>query len=213
VGSSALDRLQLRSQPEPEAPAASTSASFPDCWTAYGATNAELETYGATPALTTGHAWLVLAVDVALLVLLALAVFVAVGSPLLRLVSLALAVMVLLSAAAALVWLASTATQIQPRVRVLRIRSALGSGTEIPWDRIAEISLVARRGRPAIGLRLRSPAPEHSGRASAGGLRRRLTSGFDWLLVPRDGNAELLGRVLLRYCIDPRQRRRHLPEG
>jgi len=188
-----------------------SGASFPDCWTAYGATNDELKTYGATPGVTAGPAWLVLAAELALLLVLAGAL-VASGSPALRAACLALAVLVLLSAVAALVWLSATAAEIRPRVRSLGIRSALGSASEIPWERIAEISLVNQRRRQAVGLRLRPTSADVSGAAFLDGLRRRLTSGCDWLLVPRDGNAELLGRVLLRYCIDPRQRRRLLPE-
>ncbi len=188
------------------------AASFPDCWTAYGATNDELKRYGASPRLAAGHVRLVLLGDLALLAALVIGLASSVGYPPALLVGSILAALVLLSTLAAALWLSATAAQVQPRVRGLVIRSALGATTELPWERIAEISLVAQRGRPAVGLRRRTAGDRGVGGRIAT-LRRRLTSGCDWLLAPADGDAELLGRVLLRYCIDPRLRRRLLPDA
>jgi hypothetical protein len=50
---------------------------------------------------------------------------------------------------------------------------------------------------------VRLPAPLRA-------AQRRLSSDVDFLLFPADGECELLGRVLLRYCID-REARRRLP--
>src|SRR4051794_41920182 len=57
--------------------AASNAAAppFPDCWIAYGATDAELRAYGVAPRLMTRPTWAVFAGQVAVLIVLGLVVF------------------------------------------------------------------------------------------------------------------------------------------
>lgn len=81
----------------------------------------------------------------------------------------------------------------------------------VPWEQIVEIALVDRPGGRLAGLRLASPRGHGwpVGRWLIG-LARRVDAGYDWLLAPSDGDAELLSRILLRYCIDPNARWHYL---
>jgi hypothetical protein len=179
---------------------------FPDCWVAYGATNAELEAYGAAPRLAAGAAWATVAAQLVLVALLGLVV--ASGAPLwLRGVAAVAGCAVLASAAVSGLRLLATARALTPYRERLELRRALGPTERVSWEQIGEIALAQMPTRQAIGLRLRPgtavrlPAPLRA-------LQRRVSSEFDFLLFPTHGDCELLGRVLLRYCIDRKARRR-----
>jgi hypothetical protein len=180
---------------------------FPDCWLAYGATNDELRAFGRTVALRGSDElgrWLAAQGAVALLGLVGL---VAPLPPAGRLAAGLLALVALASAATT--WLQRRAT---PRGLALlpdgaRLAFAGRDVRTVAWEAIGEIGLAEQRGRRGVGLRLRPPA---GAGPRPGALLRRLLGGFDLVLWPLDGDAERLGRVLLRYCIDPRARRRYL---
>jgi hypothetical protein len=180
---------------------------FPDCWLAYGATNDELRAFGRAAALCGSDElgrWLVAQAAVALLGLAGLVAPLPLGG---RLAAGLLALVALASAATT--WLQRRAT---PRAIALapegaRLAFAAGGERTVAWEAIGEIGLAEQRGRRGVGLRLRPPVG--AGRRR-GAFARRLLGGFDLVLWPLDGDAERLGRVLLRYCIDPRARRRYL---
>jgi hypothetical protein len=181
---------------------------FPDCWTAYGATDPELDAYGAAPPLASGLAWTIVLVQFT--VAMGLAALVASPGPAaLRLIIAIACLADLASALVGLLRLLATARALALGRDHLRLARALGPVETVPWEQIAEIALVQLPRRQAIGLRLRAeaavrlPAPLRA-------AQRRLSSGVDFLLFPADGECELLGRVLLRYCID-REARRRLP--
>ncbi|HLI27582.1 MAG TPA: hypothetical protein VKZ60_10945 [Chloroflexota bacterium] len=180
---------------------------FPDCWLAYGATNDELRAFGRVVVLR-GSAELGRQLAVQLvLALLGLLGGLAPLPPAWRLAAGLLALVSLASATTS--WLQRCAT---PRTVVLTdegVRLAFASGTErsVAWEGIGEIGLAEQRGQRGVGLRLR---PAHAAVGPRWRVPARLLGGFDLVLWPRDGDAELLGRVLLRYCIDPRARRRYL---
>jgi hypothetical protein len=181
---------------------------FPDCWVAYGATNPELDAYAARPRLAAGAAWGVTAAQLALVVLLSIVV--AGTAPLLlRVVAAAAAAAVVGSAAFSVLRLVATARTITPCREHLRLDRALGPSEAVPWEQIGEIALAQLPTRQAVGLRLRPGAVSRLP-AALRTLQRRVGSDFDFLLLPADGDRELLGRVLLRYCID-REARRRLP--
>lgn len=181
---------------------------FPDCWVAYGATNSELEAYGARPPLAAGAAWRVIVAQLALVVLLST---VAAGTAplLLRVVAAATGFAVIGSATFSLLRLFATARAITPRREYLRLDRALGPSEALPWEQIGEIALAQLPTRQAVGLRLRPGAVSHLP-AALRALQWRVGSDFDFLLLPADSDCEMLGRVLLRYCID-REARRRLP--
>lgn len=186
-------------------------AHFPDCWTAYGATNPELQAVGADPPLAWRRAWL--AVGAQLVLVWALAPLALSDAGPVPWLAVALQLAVLCSAAVALVRLLGSPTRLLLRRDGPELRFAFGRALALGWDAVAEIGLVGSPGRLAVGLRLRPQTRELAG--PAGGFRavyRRLSSDFDFLLQPADGDCELLGRALLRYCIDPSARRR-LPPG
>ena len=185
---------------------AEPASRFPDCWLAYGATNDELRAFGPRAALRGSDElgrWLVAQLALAIVGLLGL---IAPLAPAVRLAAGLLALVGLASAGTT--WLQRRAT---PRAAHLlpegvQLEFAGGAAHVVPWDGIGEIGLAEQPGRRGVGLRLRDPR-------AAARLRRaptRLLGGFDVVLWPRDEDAELLGRTLLRYCIDPRARRRYL---
>ncbi len=163
---------------------------FPDCWLAYGATNAELDQYGTAWPLAARRAWLLAAGQLALALALG-AILIGSTAPAVRLAAGGLLVAVVASAAVTLARLSAAPLALSPRRQVA-----------VPWNGIAEIGLAAAPGRHAVGLRL------HAASSRGARLRARLNGGFDRLLYPADGDCELLGRVLLRYCIDAKARRR-----
>jgi hypothetical protein len=183
---------------------------FPDCWTAYGATDAELKAYGSVWPLDARGGWRFLAAQAGIAGLGTVGAiwFGVTGWGLLLIV---VAVGALVSATVSALRLGVTANQATPRAARLTLRSAWGTTVAVPWEQIAEIALVDRLDGRLAGLRLRSSRgdgpPAQRWLAS---IARRLDAGYDWLLAPSDGDAELLGRILLRYCIDPRARRHYL---
>jgi hypothetical protein len=190
------------------APSDAAAPPFPDCWIAYGATDAELRTYGGAPRLMTGPAWGVLVGQVAVLAVLGL---VAVSeAPLwLRGIAAGAGIAVGISAVVSALRLVAMARALTPRREHLWVGRALGPAEAVPWEQIGEIGLAQLPTRQVVGLRLRSGS---GGRLPTllGALSRRVSSGFDFLLVPGDGDCDRLGRMLLRYCID-RQARGRLP--
>ncbi|HZS02819.1 MAG TPA: hypothetical protein VFE37_29190 [Chloroflexota bacterium] len=187
-----------------------TAPPFPDCWVAYGATNPELDAYGVAPRLAAGLAGGVVLAQLVALVVLGLVA--AGGGPLwLRGGAAVAAAAVLGSAVVGGLRLLATARALTPCREHLWLGRALGPVECVPWEQIGEIALVQLPTRQAVGLRLR-PGTAARLPAAARALQQRVCSGFDFLLVPADGDCELLGRVLLRYCID-RKARRRLPAG
>jgi len=183
---------------------------FPDCWTAYGATDDELKAYGVVWPLDARAGWRFLATQTAI------AGLASVGAVWLResgwgwlLLTVALAALV--SAAVSGLRLGVIARQATPRAAQLTLRSSWGVTVAVPWEQVGEIALVDRRDGRLAALRLRAPLGDGApvGRWLAG-IARRVDAGYDWLLAPSDGDAELFSRILLRYCIDPRARRRYL---
>lgn len=173
---------------------------FPDCWTAYGATDPELASYGAAPPLASGLAWTIVLVQLAVAVGLAVMVG-SQGPAALRLIAAVACLADLASAAVGLLRLVGTGRALELGREELRVVRALGPTEVVPWEQVGEIALVRMPRREAVGLRLR---PEAAMRLP-GVLRsaqRRISSDVDFLLFPADGDCELLGRVLLRYCID-----------
>jgi hypothetical protein len=174
---------------------------FPDCWLAYGATNAELDQYGTAWPLAARRAWLLAAGQLALALALG-AILIGSTAPAIRLAAGGLLVAVVASAAVTLARLSVAPLALRPRRDALVLTLPFGRQVAVPWNGIAEIGLAAAPGRHAVGLRL------HAARGRGARLRARLNGGFDRLLYPADGDCELLGRVLLRYCIDAKARRR-----
>jgi hypothetical protein len=192
----------------PRAPA--EAPPFPDCWTAYGAETPELAAFGSERRLAVGAAWALLAGQA--LFLLVLAAVVASAAPLpLRVVAAAAVFAVLGAVVVGLLRLIGTARHLWAERAGVRLSRALGPTEMVAWEQIGEIGLAHTPARWAVGLRLRPAAPS---RLPAGPrwLQQRVSSDFDFLLFPADGECELLGRVLLRYCID-RKARRRLPAG
>jgi hypothetical protein len=190
-------RLELRPATPP----------FPDCWLAYGATNAELAAYGADRPLNTGATWaqgaagLVLAVGLA-----ALATVDGLGQ--LRWLVVALLVAVAGSALVAILRYLAIPGRLSLRRQHLVLRRPAGRELRAAWADVGEIALVSTRARAAVGLHLRRGGRPGEVATVPGRLARTLNGGFDALLVPSDSDCELLGRVLLRYAIDPGARRR-----
>jgi hypothetical protein len=185
-------------------------AAFPDCWTAYGATDAEVQAYGTVWPLDARAGWWLFVAQAAIGGLSGVgAIWVAPSAE--RLVFLAVALAALLSALVSALRLYVTAQQVTPQPARLVLRSAWGATATVPWEQIGEIALANRRQGRLAALRLRSPVQRGG---PGGGLlaaaARRFSGGYDWLLAPRDGDAALFSRILLRYCIDPRARRRYL---
>jgi hypothetical protein len=179
---------------------------FPDCWTAYGATDPELDAYGAAPRLTSGRDWAIVLAQLGVAVGLAAIV----GSPgpgALRLIAAVACLADLASALVGLLRLLAIAREATLGRERLRLARALGPAETVPWEQIGEIALVRLPKRQAVGLRLR---PEAAVRLPAPlrGAQRRISSGVDFLLFPAAGDCERLGRVLLRYCIDRAARQR-----
>jgi hypothetical protein len=189
--------------PASETPAAAEA--FPDCWLAYGATNEELSAYGVEwPQRTNGLAVVAaaqasLAVGLVAVIALTMGVGQAVAGGVLAAVLASLLVSVLRASA--------TIRRIEARQQGFRVVPALGSAFVVPWTGIAEIAAVEMRGRLGIGLRWRPGVGGISPRFLTP-LRRLVAAGFDALASPEAGDAELLARVLLRYCFDPKARRR-----
>jgi hypothetical protein len=183
---------------------------FPDCWTAYGATDAELEAYGTVWPLDVRTGWRFLVAQAAIAGLGAVAAiwFAEYGW---RLLLVVVALAALVSATVSGLRLRVTARQATPRAAQLTLRSGWGRTVAVPWEQVAEIALVDRGSGRLAALRLRPPLGDSGpvGRWLAG-IARRLDAGYDWLLAPSDGDAELLSRILLRYCIDRRARRQYL---
>jgi hypothetical protein len=179
---------------------------FPDCWTAYGATDVELAAYGTSPRLLSGLAWAIVVAQLAAAVALA-AIVLSPGPAALRLVAALACAAGLASAAVGLLRLLATARAVTFGREHVRLTRALGPAENVPWEQIGEIALVLMPRRAAVGLRLR---PGASVRLTAPGraAQRRITSDVDYLLFPADDDSELLGRVLLRYCIDREARQR-----
>ena len=180
---------------------------FPDCWTAYGATDPELAAYGAAPPLASGRAWAIVLAQ--LVVAVGLAAMVASPGPgALRLIAAVACLVDLASAAVGLLRLLATGRALTLGREHLRLARALGPIESVPWEQIGDIALVQMPRRQGVGLRLR---PEARWRLPAAwrAAQRRISADVDFLLFPADGDCELLGRVLLRYCID-REARRHL---
>ena len=179
---------------------------FPDCWTAYGATDSELATYGTAPPLTSGRAWTIVLVQLAVAVALA-ALVASPGPAALRLIAAVACLVDLASAVIGLLRLLATGRALTLEREHLRLARALGPTESVPWERIGEIALVHMPRRQAVGLRLRPAAVV---RLPAGVLatERRINSDVDFLLFPADRDCELLGRVLFRCCIDREARRR-----
>ena len=180
--------------------------SFPDCWVAYGATDPELRAYGAERALATRQAWWVAAVQSGLAALF-LALVISSAPPAVRGTAAVALLAALASSAVSLARLLATVRALAIAPDQLRLRRGLGPPQAVAWAQLGEIGLVEMPARRAVGLRLRSPAAS-SLPAALAGFQRRVSSGFDFLLFPPDGDCELLGRVLLRYCIDPKARQR-----
>ena len=190
------------------AAAGAAGAPFPDCWLAYGATDPELEGYGVTVRLATGGAWLLPAQAAVAVGLLAVALG---GAPAAaRWIAAAACATVLGSGAVGALRLLATARSLDLRREHLDLTPVLGPARRIPWEAIGEIGLVSTPTRSAVGLRRRPRDDGGSAPRPPAGLSR-LRSGFDYLLFPGDGDTERLGRVLLRYCIDSRARRRLPP--
>jgi hypothetical protein len=181
------------------------SAPFPDCWLAYGATDAELAAYGAEPPLARGAAGLLLGQLVALVALTAIALSPAPAPS--RWLAAVVLVSVLASTVVGVRRAQATAGTLQLSRERLVITPLIGRAALIPWEAIGEIGLASTLTRAAVGLRLR---PGALGGDQEGARRGAspLTSGFQYLLYPVDGGAEMLGRVLLRYCVDRKARRR-----
>jgi hypothetical protein len=195
------------------AQAPATAPPFPDCWVAYGATNAELGGYGPDLRLASSRGWLLGGARVALAA--ALAALALGGAPVaVRWGGAVLLCAVLCSAGVALVRLLAAPSRLLLRRERLALEFPFGRRLDLAWESIAEIGLVGSPGRLAVGLRLRPDQQPRRGPAGwFGAVHRRLSSGFDVLLAPADGDCELLGRALLRYCIDPQARRRLLPSA
>jgi hypothetical protein len=183
---------------------------FPDCWTAYGATDTELTAYGCVWPLDARGGWLLLVAQAGIAGLTALGA-VWFGGTWWALLFIAVAVAALVSATVSGLRLGVVASQVTPRAARLTLRSGWGMTADVPWEQVAEIALVDRLGGRLAGLRLRSPRGDSQpvGRWLTG-IARRVDAGYDWLLAPSDGDAELLSRILLRYCIDPRARQHYL---
>jgi hypothetical protein len=174
-------------------------AQFPDCWLAYGATDSELDAYGPTVPLASGTAWLVAAqaaVAAGLLV-----VVLGTTPAAVRWIAAAACLAVLASGIVRALRLLATPRALTLRREHLALVSLRGSLICILWESVAEIGLVSTPTRSAVGLRRRLLVRGATGRWQPG-RTRWLASGFDYLLYPRDGHVDLLGRVLLRYCID-----------
>ena len=189
---------------------ADAATAFPDCWTAYGATDAELKAYGSVWPLDVRGGWLLLVAQTGIAGLTALGA-IWFGATWWGLLFIVVAVAALVSATVSGLRLGVMARYATPRVARLTLRSGWGTTVAVPWEQVAEIALVDRLGGRLAGLRLRSPRGDGPpvGRWLTG-IARRLDAGYDWLLAPSDGDAELLSRILLRYCIDPRARRHYL---
>ncbi len=179
---------------------------FPDCWTAYGAETPELAAFGSEPRLVVRAAWALLAGQAIFLVVLAAVVASAAPLPL-RVVAAAALFAVLSAVAVGLLRLMGTARRLRAERDGLRLSRALGPTEMVAWEQIGEIGLAHTPARWAVGLRLR-PAASLSLPAGLRRLQQRVSSDFDFLLFPADGDCELLGRVLLRYSIDRKARRR-----
>jgi len=190
-------RLELRPATPP----------FPDCWLAYGATNAELDAYGADRPLNTGGTWARGVVGLVLAIGLAGLATVDAPAPL-RWLVVGLLGAVACSAVVAILRLLSMPTRVSLRQEHLLLPRPLGQGLRAAWADIGEIALASSRARVAVGLRLRRRGRPAEAAPPIARIVRTLNGGFDALLVPADGDYELLGRVLLRYVIDPGARRR-----
>jgi hypothetical protein len=175
------------------------AAAFPDCWLAYGATDHELDAYGPAVPLASGTAWLVAAQAAMAAGLLVVAL--GSTSAMVRWIAAAACLAVLVSGLVGALRLLATPRALTLRREHLVLRSLHGSPISVPWESVGEIGLVSTPTRSAVGLRQRPPM------RGAPGRPRWLASGFDYLLYPQDRDVELLGRVLLRYCIDPGARR------
>lgn len=192
--------------------AAPVPTRFPDCWVAYGATDAELNGYGhvvplqATPRRTSVIGRAILVGAGAILAIAPL-------PELVRIAGILLCSATLVSAAvAAIRWWGNPSTIVLRRDGVQAMLAA-GQPRLLPWDRIAEIGLVEGPRQRAVGLRLYGDERGDTGTAGVvDGLGRLLRGGFDLLIAPALGEHHLLSRVLLRYCIDPTARRRVLPD-
>lgn len=193
-------RLELRPATPP----------FPDCWLAYGATNAELDAYGADRPLNTGATWaqgvasLVLAVGLAALAR-------ADGLARFRWLVIGLLAAVLCSAVVAILRYLTIPRRLGLRREHVALARPVGRGLRVTWAEIGEIALVRTRARAGVGLRLRRAGNPAKWAAPAARIVRTLNGGFDAVLLPADGDCELLGRVLLRYAIDAGARRRLPP--
>jgi len=183
---------------------------FPDCWTAYGATDAELQAYGAVWPLEARAGWRLLVTQTAIAGL-STAAAIWFGETGWGLLFTVVALAALVSSTVSGLRLCVTARQATPRAAQLTLRSGWGVTFAVPWEQVGEIGLVDRRYGRLAALRLRAPPGDSAavGRWLAG-IARRVDAGYDWLLAPSDGDAELLSRILLRYCIDPHARRRYL---
>ena len=151
---------------------------FPDCWIAYGATDAELQAYGGASRPLTGAAWAVFVGQVAVLSVLGL--MVASAAPIrLRGIAGGAAIAVGGSAVVSALRLVATVRALTPGREHLGLGRASGPAEAAPWEQIGEIALAELPRRQAVGLRLRPgtggrlPAP--SGR-SPGGCAPALTS-------------------------------------
>ncbi len=129
------------------------------------------------------------------------------ASPVLRVVVLVAVCAVLGSAVIGALRLLATARLIAPGMEHLRLTRALGPAVNVAWEQIGEIALAQLPARQAVGLRLR-PGAASGLPTPLRAMQRRVCSDFDFLLFPADGKCDLLGRVVLRYCIDREARRR-----
>jgi hypothetical protein len=193
-------RLELRPATPP----------FPDCWLAYGATNAELDAYGADRPLNAGATWAQGVAGLALAIGLATLVSADVLAPIRWLMVVLLGALAC-SAFVAILRNLTIPARLSLRQEHLVLPRPVGRELCTAWADVAEIALVSTRARTAVGLRLRRGDRPGGGATALGRIVRTLNGGFDALLVPADGDCELLGRVLLRYAIDPAARHRVPP--
>ena len=181
------------------------SRSFPDCWLAYGASDAELGACGPVWQLGPGNLKAVIAAQVALGVVLLAVVGLTVGAA--RWAAAASLLAVLGSLLVNVLRATGLIRRAEAYPEGLRLIPAVGATAIVPWPAVAEIALVQSRRWQGVGLRLRATGRAVRPRPVAH-LRRLVSSGFDALAIPADGDPALLARVLLRYCIDPTARRR-----
>ena len=180
---------------------------FPDCWLGYGAPNELLREFGRSqPLAGAPRAGALLPFQLPLAMALTVTVLLDLP-PLVRLTAGLLALVLWASTAANVrVW-RKAPERIDLEHIGLVARMPLRRQLSVRWESIAAIDAVTAAGRTGVAIGVRAETtPGHRGPNDPASRR----AGYALLLWPADGDYERLARVLLRYCLDPRARRRYL---